>query len=73
MHVRVLIRAVALLRRCSWRCAAVNLTPARSPDGLGGADSSLPTISGTPFTVVQVGATYSFRPTVSTSGRSVKF
>jgi hypothetical protein len=75
MHVRVFIPSSALAAALLLAdCAAVNLTPARSPDGGSAAqDSSLPTISGTPVTVVQVGATYSFRPTASTSGRSVKF
>src|SRR5205807_2066668 len=55
-------------------CAAVNLTPASSPDrGSPAQDGAPPTISGTPATTVQVGATYSFRPAVADSGRPVKF
>jgi len=75
MHVRVFIPSSALAAALLLAdCAAVNLTPARSPDrGPAAQDSSLPAISGTPVTVVQVGATYGFRPAVAKSDRSVKF
>src|SRR5437667_260706 len=74
MQVRLLPSGALAAALLLADCAAVNLTPASSPDGAPAApDSALPTISGTPVTAVQVGATYTFRPTVTNSGRSAKF
>ena len=75
MHVRLFIPSGALAAALLLAdCAAVNLTPASSPDrGSPAQDGAPPTISGTPATTVQVGATYSFRPAVADSGRPVKF
>src|SRR5437016_273579 len=74
MQVRLLPSGALAAALLLADCAAVNLTPASSPDGGPAApDSALPTISGTPVTAVQVGATYTFRPTVTNSGRSAKF
>ena len=75
MHVRLFIPSGALAAALLLAdCAAVNLTPASSPDrGSPAQDGAPPTISGTPATTVQVGATYSFRPAVADSGGPVKF
>jgi len=75
MRVRLFIPsgslAAALLLAA---CAGANLTPASSSEpGMESTGGALANISGTPVTAVQVGATYSFRPMITKSGRSVRF
>src|SRR6266478_2215637 len=74
MQVRLLPSGALAAALLLADCAAVNLTPASSPDrGSPAQGGAPPTIFGTPVTTVQVGATYSFRPAVADSGRPVKF